>query len=137
MIDDWQTEQAITQALTQSRRKQEISHRQARYLYLPDFHGLALALIVILPDLLPIPASRGDMGRMRWPTGEGTILVRTDGIIAASDDEVNEQINQLRGDFDSLIHNDINSAIGIRLADIRLDVNPDMVRQLLLGQTGQ
>ena len=68
-------------------------------------------------------------------TGAGTILLRTETIIAASADDVQEQSQQIAASFDELTQTDMNTAINIRLADIHnLDVNVDIVRQILLGQ---
>lgn len=140
VIDDWRAEQAIAQARADAQQAQAGNLAQTGALSVSTgFSRLGTGIDSDFARLIANTSFETDMGQIALAdTGEGTILVRTDGIIAASDDEVNEQIDQLRGDFDSLIHNDINSAIGIRLADIHsLDVNPDMVRQLLLGQTGQ
>jgi len=140
VMNDWKAEQAIKLARTDAEKAKENNLSQIEGLSVSSgFSRLGTGIDSDFARLIASTSFETDTGNIALvDTGEGTILVRTDEIIAASDEAVSTQIDQISQDFNSLIHNDINSAIGIRLADIHsLEVNPDLVRQLLLGQAGQ
>ncbi len=140
VIEDWKAEQAIKLARANAETAKDNNLAQIEGATVSSgFSRLGTGIDSDFARLIANTSFETEIGAIALAdTGEGTILVRTDEIIAASDDEVNTQITQISEDFNSLVHNDINAAIGIRLADIHaLEVNPDLVRQLLLGQTAQ
>ena len=137
LIADWKSEQALKNARTQAEAAQNSADGFATAAPSPAFTRTGAGLDSDFARLIATAAFDTASGETTLiDTGSGSILLRTEDIIDATADAVSAQSDQLVSNFNSLTQTDLNTAIGIRLADIHnLNVNGDMVRQLLLGQT--
>ena len=137
LIADWKSEQALKNARAQAEAAQNSADGFATAAPSPAFTRTGAGLDSDFARLIATAAFDTASGETTLiDTGSGSILLRTEEIIDATADAVSAQSDQLVSNFNSLTQTDLNTAIGIRLADIHnLNVNGDMVRQLLLGQT--
>ena len=137
LIADWKSEQALKNARAQAEAAQNSTDGLATAAPSPAFTRTGAGLDSDFARLIATAAFDTASGETTLiDTGSGTLLLRTEDIIDATADAVSAQSDQLVSNFNSLTQTDLNTAIGIRLADIHnLNVNGDMVRQLLLGQT--
>ena len=71
-------------------------------------------------------------------TGDSVIVVRTDTIVAAEQNEQDEMKEAMQTGLDRLVKGDIASAFALALSETHaLELNPGLVQQVLVGQAAQ
>ena len=140
VIADWTREQALQAARQRAEQAQsEFAATLSEFSVSPEFERSGTGLDDDYARLIATTSFAASPGTTSLvDTGDGTLLVYTDTVIPADAEDITDRAEQLGASFDELIASDMQAALGLELADRhQLEVNVSLVRQLLIGASGQ